>query len=143
MKALDNLVKIKELNREPPNQAEFDGMVLAATTKLKDVMLQGLSTDSQFALAYGAAHALALAALRWHGYRSDKRYIVFQCLQHTLGLENAKWRVLDQCHRRRNLAEYEGHLEIDAQLLKELTVLANELLGRVKALGAIQEKPGN
>jgi hypothetical protein len=51
--------------------------------------------------------------------------------------------VLDQCHRRRNLAEYEGHLEIDAQLLKELTVLANELLGRVKALGAIQEKPGN
>jgi hypothetical protein len=59
MDALDNLVKIKELNREPPNQAEFDGMVLAATTKLKDVMLQGLSTDSQFALAYGAAHALA------------------------------------------------------------------------------------
>ncbi len=143
MEALNNLVKIKELNREPPNQAEFDGMVLAATTKLKDVMLQGLSTDSQFALAYGAAHALALAALRWHGYRSDKRYIVFQCLQHTLGLENAKWRVLDQCHRRRNLAEYEGHLEIDAQLLKELAVLANELLGRVKALGAIQEKPGN
>jgi hypothetical protein len=41
MEVLDNLVKIKELNREPPNQAEFDGMVLAATTKLKDVMLQG------------------------------------------------------------------------------------------------------
>jgi hypothetical protein len=83
MDALDNLVKIKELNREPPNQVEFDGMVLAATTKLQDVKLQGLSSDSQFSLAYGAAHALALAALRWHGYRSDKRYIVFQCLQHT------------------------------------------------------------
>ena len=105
-------------------------------------MLQGLSTGSQFALAYGAAHALALAALRWHGYRSDKRYIVFQCLQHTLGLENAKWRVLDQCHKRRNLAEYEGHLEIDAQLLKELIALANEMLGRVKALGSIQGKSG-
>ena len=142
MEALDNLVKIKELNREPPNQAEFDGMILAATIKLKDIMLQGLSTGSQFALAYGAAHALALAALRWHGYRSDKRYIVFQCLQHTLGLENAKWRVLDQCHKRRNLAEYEGHLEIDAQLLKELIALANEMLGRVKALGSIQGKSG-
>ena len=142
MDALDNLVKIKELNREPPNQEEFDGMVLAATTKLHDVKLQGLSSDSQFFLAYGAAHALALAALRWHGYRSDKRYIVFQCLQHTLGLENAKWRVLDQCHRRRNLAEYEGHMDIDAQLLKELIALANELLGRVKDLGAIQEKSG-
>jgi hypothetical protein len=138
MESLDNLVKIKELNREPPNQAEFDGMILAATTKLKDVMLPGLSTDSQFALAYGAAHALALAALRWHGYRSDKRFIVFQCLQRTLGLENAKWRVLDQCHRRRNIAEYEGHLEIDAQLLKELILLAHELLDRVKELGGIQ-----
>ena len=37
MEALENLVKIKELNREPPNQVEFDGMVLAATTKLQDV----------------------------------------------------------------------------------------------------------
>jgi hypothetical protein len=141
MEALDNLVTIKALNREPPNQVEFDGMVLAATTKLQDVRLQGLSSDSQFSLAYGAAHALALAALRWHGYRSDKRYIVFQCLQHTLGLENSKCRVLDQCHRRRNLAEYEGHMDIDAQLLKELVALANELLDRVKALGVIQEKP--
>ena len=93
-------------------------------------------------MAYGAAHALALASLRWHGYRSDKRYIVFQCLQHTLGIENSKWRVLDQCHRRRNLAEYEGHMDIDAQLLKELIALANELLGRVKDLDPIQEKSG-
>jgi hypothetical protein len=135
MKALENLVAIKTLHREPPNQVEFDGMLLAATTKLQDAILEGLSRDSQFSLAYGAAYALALAALRWHGYRSDKRYLVFQCLQHTVGLENSKWRVLDQCHRRHNLAEYEGHLEIDAQLLKELISLANELLDRVKALG--------
>lgn len=137
MKALDNLVAIKMLNREPPNQTEFDGMVSAATTKLKDATLKGLSLDSQFLLVYGAAHALALAALRWHGYRSDKRYLVFQCLEHTLGLENAKCRVLDECHRRRNLAEYEGHLELDEQLLKELIALTNELLIRVKALNAI------
>lgn len=139
MKALENLVATKMLHRESPNQVEFDGMVSAAVTKLQDVRLDGLSLDSQFFLAYGAAHALALAALRWHGYRSDKRYLVFQCLQHTLGLENTKWRVLDQCHRRRNLAEYEGHLEIDAQLLKELMTLADELLERVKALGSVKQ----
>lgn len=138
MNALDNLVKINSLKPEPPDQAEFAGMVAAATTKLQDVRLPGLSADSQFALAYGAAHALALAALRWHGYRSDKRYVVFQCLPHTVNLENAKWRVLDACHRRRNIAEYEGHLEIDAQLLAELITLANELLGLVQALGPIK-----
>jgi hypothetical protein len=77
MDALDNLVKIKALHVEPFDQAEFAGMVAAATTRLQDVKLRGLSKDGQFSLAYGATHALALAALRWHGYRSDKRYIVF------------------------------------------------------------------
>ena len=86
MKALDNLVKIGKLKREPSDQAEFDGMVSAAMTKLQDVALHGLSTDSQFSLAYGAAHALALAALRWHGYRSESRYLVFQSLKQTLAM---------------------------------------------------------
>jgi len=138
MDALDNLVKTHLLQREPPDQAEFDGMVTAAATKLADVKLQGLSTDSQFSLAYGAAHALALAALRWHGYRSDKRYLVFQCLKHTLRFEDAQWRVLDQCHRRRNLAEYEGHFDIDEKLLAELIALSEELLQRVRSLGPIK-----
>ena len=88
-------------------------------------------------MAYSAAHAFALAALRWHGYRSDKRYIVFQCLEHTLGLEKAQWRVLDACHRARNLAEYEGHLEVNPQLLKELIVITQQLQIKLKALAPI------
>jgi len=139
IEALENLVKIRKLNPEPPDQTEFDGLVSAAVTRLKDVQLVGLSVDSQFSLAYGAAHALALAALRWHGYRSDLRYLVFQCLPHTLNLEKAKWRVLDRCHTRRNLAEYEGHLDIDTQLLQELIVIANELHGLVAGLGPIEK----
>ena len=134
IEALENLVRINKLNPEPPDQIEFDGMVLAAATRLKDVQLVGLSLDSQFSLAYGAAHALALAALRWHGYRSEQRYLVFQCLPHTLGLSKAKWRVLDKCHTCRNLAEYEGHQDIDVQLLKELIEIANELHGLVNDL---------
>jgi len=72
---------------------------------LIDAKLHGLSEESQFDLAYGAAHALALAAMRWHGYRSENRYLVFQCLPDTAGLEAAKWRVLDKCHHQRNLPE--------------------------------------
>jgi hypothetical protein len=64
--------------------------------------------EGRFDLAYNAAHALALAALRWHGYRSERRYIVFQCLTHTLNLSPEQWRVLDQAHRKRNVAEYEA-----------------------------------
>ena len=98
-----------------------------------------LSDEGRFSLAYGAAHALSLAAMRWHGYRSDNRYLVFQCLQHTIGLDSVKWRVLDQCHRVRNVAEYEGHLEINAQLLKELIEITEELLKMIETLGPVRE----
>lgn len=135
---LDNLVKIKQLKVEPPDQSEFDGMVNSAKRRLLDSQVEALSEDGQFSLAYGAAHALALAAMRWYGYRSDNRYLVFQCLQHTLGLENAKWRVLDKCHKQRNLAEYEGHLEITPQLLQELIKVTRESLKLVEALGPIK-----
>ena len=131
---LENLVKIGQLKHEPPDQNEFDGMVASAEIRLNDAKLGGLSQDGKFTLAYGAAHALSLAAMRWHGYRSENRYLVFQCLEQTLGLETTKWRVLDQCHKRRNVAEYEGHLEIDAQLLNELIEISTELLELVKNL---------
>lgn len=138
MKELDNLVKINQLKEEPADTTEFAGMLRAGETKLKDALIEGLSEDSQFSLAYGAAHAFSLAALRWHGYRSDSRYLVFQCLQHTLGLDKAKWRVLDKCHNARNLAEYEGLLDVNPQLLKELISITEEIQTLVKALEPIE-----
>lgn len=125
---LDNLVKIKQLKKEPPDQKEFDGMLASARRRLQDAGVEAVSEDGRFLSAYGAAHALSVAALRWHGYRSDNRYLVFQCLQHTVGLKNAKWRVLDKCHKQRNLAEYEGQLEMTPQLLQELITITKELL---------------
>ena len=137
MEQLENLVRIGNLHREAPNQEEFEGMLIAAKQALVDVKITGLSQDGQFTLVYGAAHGIARAALRWHGYRSDSRYIVFQCLQHTTGLPVEKWKVLDLCHRRRSLVEYEGHLEIDQQPLQELIVIADELAVEVEALGPV------
>ena len=137
LEALDNLVQIRRLNKEPTDQNQFDGMVKSAKTRLLDIEATGLSEEGRFVLAYGAAHSLALAALRWHGYRSDNRYMVFQCLQHTVGLEAAKWRVLDKCHNLRNQAEYEGMLDISRQLLEELIDITMELVVLVEALGSV------
>lgn len=83
---LSNLVKIGELNEEPVNKREFKGLLASASDRLDDVLNGNLSYAGRFDLTYNAAHALALAASRFHGYRSDKRYLVFQCLPHTLGL---------------------------------------------------------
>ena len=140
LEKLDNLVKINKLKLEPPDQNEFDSMVASTKRKLQDVAVEGLSEEGRFLLAYGAAHTIALAAMRWHGYRSDNRYLVFQCLEQTAGLDKVKWRVLDKCHHARNLAEYEGHLEMTAQLLEELIDITNELVDRVESLGPIRER---
>lgn len=61
-----------------------------------------------------------------------------QCLQQTVGLESVKWRVLDKCHIVRNLAEYEGHVEISSQLLKELMSITNEIISLVESLGPVE-----
>lgn len=46
--------------------------------------------------------------------------------------------MLDKCHKQRNLAEYEGHLEITPQLLQELITIVEELLKLVEDLGAVK-----
>jgi hypothetical protein len=134
---LDNLVKIGQLKTEPGSQSEFDGLLHSAKARLIDARNETLSIESRFDLAYNASHALALAALRWHGYRSENRYLVFQVLEQTLGIASEVWRVLAKCHEKRNLAEYEGHLEIDNQLLVDLIKAGALLLERVSALGMI------
>jgi hypothetical protein len=103
---LDNLVRIRQLKTEPAAQAELDGLMRSGNARLKDAQLDKLSLDSRFDLAYNAAHAFSLAALRWHGYRSENRYLVFQVLEHTVKLAPEQWRVLEQAHRKRNIAEY-------------------------------------
>lgn len=131
---LDNLVKIGQLKSEPPSQSELSGLVRSASARLKDAHNKALSLESRFDLAYNASHALALAALRNKGYRSDNRYIVFQCLEYTLGIKKEACRVLAHCHNKRNLAEYEGFLDIDDKLLDNLIDAADLLLKKLKVL---------
>lgn len=73
--------------------------------------------------------------MRWHGFRSENRYLVFQCLTHTIALPNEQWRVLDQAHRKRNLAEYEGDVDIEAVLVEAIIRVAREVEKRIEALG--------
>lgn len=123
----------KPLRPEPPDAGEFTGLQRSGLARLRDATNKELSLEGRFDLAYNAAHALCLAALRWHGYRAANRYIVFQVLPHTLGLGAEVWRVLAKCHELRNLGEYEGDLNIDDRLLADLLV-AN------KAVAAALEK---
>jgi hypothetical protein len=131
---LDNLVRIGQLKAEPRNAQEVTRMLAMAQTRLRDAKLNNLSLEGRFTSAYNAAHAAALAALRWHGYRSENRYTVFQCLTHTLGWPANRWRVLDTAHQKRNLAEYEGYLEVEESTVAEMCALVQGLIADVQAL---------
>ena len=118
---LDNLSGPgKQLKTEAPDAAEIAGLLRTGMARLQDARNTSLALESRFDLAYKAAHALCLAALRRKGYRASNRYIVFQVLPHTLGLGPEVWRVLDKCHNTRNLGEYEGLLDVDARLVTDL-----------------------
>ena len=119
--ALENLSGPgKPLRPEPPDDDETQGLLRTGLARLKDAGNKKLALESRFDLAYNAAHALSLAALRVSGFRAANRYIVFQVLPHTLALGPEVWRVLDKCHNTRNLGEYEGLLDVEDRLVADL-----------------------
>lgn len=128
---LENLVRTGGLKAEPPDANESAGLLRSAVDRLKDAHNSALSFASRFDLAYNSAHALALYALRQKGYRSDKRYLVFQCLSHTVDVSKTQVRIFALCHERRNLAEYEGYLDVDEKLLEELLQATDVLLEKI------------
>ncbi len=132
--ALDNLVRIGQLKAEPRNVAEVARMLAMARSRLADAKQTNISLEGRFTSAYNAAHAAALAALRWHGYRSENRFTVFQSLTHTLDWPAPRWRVLDAAHQKRNMAEYEGFLEVEESAIVELCEVVAGLIGNVGKL---------
>lgn len=108
------------LRKEALDAGEFAGLRQSGLARLADAQKTANALESRFDLAYNAAHALSLAALRRAGYRSANRYIVFQALPHTLGVGPEVWRVLAKCHDVRNRGEYEGDLHVDERLVADL-----------------------
>ena len=131
LKQFENLVKINQLKLEESDQGELEGLIKSGQARLKDSHNTDLSLESRFDLAYNAAHAISLAALRRHGYRSENRFIVFQCLEHTLQVRPEVWCVLAHCHNLRNRGEYEGFLDINERLVLDLIQAAEAVLSEL------------
>jgi hypothetical protein len=70
---LENLEASGQLHPEPFDSREYDGLVSSGRIRLSDAENPALSLESRFDLAYNAAHALCLAALRRAGFTSCSR----------------------------------------------------------------------
>jgi hypothetical protein len=131
------LDRLKDLSAEPADAREFAGLKAAAAARLRDARRSELALESRFALAYDAAHAYCLAALRYRGYRAKNRYIVFQVLPHTLGLGPQVWRVLAKCHDMRNVSEYEGALDVNDRIVEDLIDACDAVREKIEALAVL------
>jgi len=132
---LDSLVGSGLLKREPPSDAELRQFIAHARHALADAALPGISPSGRFDLAYNAAHALSLAALRANGYRPGDgrghRAIVFQSLVHTLDAPETLASTLNRYHTRRNRSEYASYepaTDAEARDLLALATRTRELL---------------
>lgn len=125
---LENLVKTRQLEFETADTDEIETLITSGSNRLTDAQNSDLTTDSQFGLAYSAAHAFSLAALRRHGYRAKKRYMVFQCLTHPSKLKKEQVRILVDAHGKRNRSEYEGTYVPDEAIVKSVINAAKKLL---------------
>lgn len=127
---LENLARARQLNAEPPGKEEVERLLASAEAQLRDSRNASLSPASRFMLAYNAAHALALAALRAAGYRPSSaghRKMIFQVLEATAEAPARLWLALDKYHDRRNAAEYEGAPPATAAEAEDLVTLAGDL----------------
>lgn len=128
---LENLVRTRDLKPDLSSEEERLKLFRDGLARLADARKPDLSFISRFDLAYNAAYALASYALRRMGYRSENRYIVFQLLGETAGLEASQWRVLAKAHENRNKAVYEGELEPDERLLEDMISITDSLADKL------------
>jgi hypothetical protein len=112
-------------------------LISSGRAQLADARNPTVSRQVRFLAAYGGAHALCLAALRYRGYRPQNRYIVFQLLPETLGMGPEVWRVLAKAHGLRNVAEYEGDFAVDERLVADVLAAAELTLATLEALPPI------
>jgi hypothetical protein len=123
------------IHAETPVLAEYEGLLRSGRMRLDDARRPEKLPREPGRPAYNASHALCLAALRRSGYRSSRRFVVFEAVPHTLGLGPEVWMVLTKCHRIRNQAEYEGIINLNARIVTDLIEATSRVLAALEALG--------
>lgn len=130
---LEKLASTGLLKREPPAREEIAGLLRTGAIRLEDARKESNAAESRFDLAYNAAHAFALAALRKASAPTSATWSFKHSLTPSASIRR-RGAFSIRCHRERNATEYEGVGSVDEKLLAGLIEAALELLTRVRAL---------
>jgi hypothetical protein len=103
----------KKIKPHKTSKAELDELRNAVEVKLRDARIKGLSADTRFVTAYGAALLLAKMAIACSGYRLDAKTgghhkTAFEALLLALGPSAKNLADYFQvCRRKRNEIDYD------------------------------------
>jgi hypothetical protein len=129
----------KKIKPHKTSKAELDELRDAAEVKLKDAGVMGLSADTRFVTAYGAALLLTKMAIACSGYRLDPKTAghhktAFEALLLALGPHAKVFADYFQvCRRKRNEIDYDrAFVASDAD--------ADEIVKRTGELKIVVEK---
>ena len=128
----------KRIKSHQTSKAELDELRAGVVVKLKDAEVAGLSADTRFVTAYGAALLLAKMSIACSGYRMDSKTpghhkTSFEALNLSVG-SNAKNLAdyFEVCRRKRNEIDYDrAFVASDAD--------ADEIVRRTKELSTLVE----
>jgi len=99
------------------------------------IHMQLATEDPPFDVSLYRAIKFSRVKHRHRGYRSNnRRDAVFQTLVHTLGTSPDDVQTLLKAHNERNLAEYEGRVDVDEKLLEKLIGATTRLQAAVANL---------
>ena len=121
------------------SKAELDELRAAVEVKLRDAAVQGVSSDTRFVTAYGAALLLAKIAIACAGYRLDPKSgghhkLTFEALPLAVGVNvKSLANYFEICRRKRNEIDYDrAHVASEAD--------AEEIVRRARELRAMVEE---
>jgi hypothetical protein len=134
---LDNLVKIHRFKSEPPTHSEYAGMIESAQASHRCSERRPRPRHPVRPRLRRRPPAGARRATP-RGYRSEDRVAVFQTPAHTVGTDPSHIQTFLKAHNERNLAEYQGRMEIDAKLLAALLRSTKHLEAEV---GSLRRRP--
>jgi hypothetical protein len=124
----------------PTSKSEIDNLRSIVTRSLSDVLVQGLSADARFVMAYDAARTLSLIVVRACGYRPKSvggHYNTFLALEAADPAFASMSAYFDSCRMKRNDCEYDsagGVSETDAVgLLKAVQKFDSDVRDWIKA----------
>lgn len=130
--SLENLAKINKLNPHVSNAKEVGRLIAAARRNVADSSATSISDPTRFDAGYKAIMQCAMVALLANGYRPSTttpghHQTMIQCLEITMGVPAATWRVLKALRKKRNLSDYEGDL-IEPAAVEECILQSKAML---------------